>query len=478
MSARLAREKASDNLINNLLPRVEFKDVPPISVYCCKCGNVLQRPLQLSCGHRCCTRCEKDIPVNEAGQKHCPVDDELIEMKFPDISALTEIMFLLCYCVSKDEGCAWEGKLLDLEDHLKLCDFSPNLPCPWSGVHCDFTGSKKQLEEHLKGSSTKHNSLFATFLSQIVESFDAGKHSMNELRNLSSKLRNRLDNASDNVKATQVALNETLNFLNQQGLKQADLRTWYADVDRRLTSLERDGLPEMRQLEGRIKDLFEKVEKQQSMLKDATTGSKAPQLSSLLQTKKQVEEKTANLEKTGKQHHSTLQDIDLKIRLFQSATFNGNYIWKLDNLKNRFAGALSGTIGELYTPPLYTSPFGYKFSVKVLLYGDPKDRESGISSTPFISLYFVLMKGDYDEILSYPFKYPITITLENLSKKDNISHKIIPDEKIHFQQPFSEMNPAIGFSKFCSHEKLHSDGFIKDDAIYFKIVVDKPDDVP
>ena len=50
--ARLAREKATNNLIENLLPKVTFTEPPGSSILCLLCKGILRNPMQLSCGHR------------------------------------------------------------------------------------------------------------------------------------------------------------------------------------------------------------------------------------------------------------------------------------------------------------------------------------------------------------------------------------------------------------------------------------------
>ena len=46
-----------------------------------------------------------------------------------------------------------------------------------------------------------------------------------------------------------------------------------------------------------------------------------------------------------------LNDLDLKIRLYQSSTTDGSYMWKLDSLEKRVDDAIMGVTTELYTPP-------------------------------------------------------------------------------------------------------------------------------
>ena len=132
----------------------------------------------------------------------------------------------------------------------------------------------------------------------------------------------------------------------------------------------------------------------------------------------------------------------------------------------RFA---EGINAELYTPPLYTSPFGYKYSAKVVL-----GAKGGSGETAqHMAFYIVIMQGDYDEILQFPFPYPIKITLLNMSAgRADIERTLYPDPaKLHFQKPYKNMNPAIGFSRFCSHSELTRGGFVREDTIYFRIEI-------
>ena len=52
---------------------------------------------------RVCKECEENFAPNENGERLCPKDGELIEGKFPDGSALREVMNLECHCTAQQE---------------------------------------------------------------------------------------------------------------------------------------------------------------------------------------------------------------------------------------------------------------------------------------------------------------------------------------------------------------------------------------
>ena len=60
-----------------------------------------------------------------------------------------------------------------------------------------------------------------------------------------------------------------------------------------------------------------------------------------------------------------------------------------------------------YSTPFYTGPDGYKLQLRVHANGD------GSGEGTHVSVYVHLMKGEYDHMLTWPFKCDITIRLLN-----------------------------------------------------------------
>ena len=62
---------------------------------------------------------------------------------FPDRFVRREIEGVVVCCSHQQEGCKWEGRLANLEDHLKACEFVSK-ECPNCGLVLMF----EQLELH------------------------------------------------------------------------------------------------------------------------------------------------------------------------------------------------------------------------------------------------------------------------------------------------------------------------------------------
>ena len=128
----------------------------------------------------------------------------------------------------------------------------------------------------------------------------------------------------------------------------------------------------------------------------------------------------------------------------------------------------------LYSQPFYTSYCGYKMCGLVYLNGD------GMGKGTHLSLFFSLMRGEYDALLEWPFRQTVTLSLLDQSPgRRDLSHTIRPDPtSSSFRRPSTEMNIAFGCPMFISNNDLRNSRFLKDDTLYIKIVVDTADLVP
>ena len=387
------------------------------------------------------------------------------------MSALTEIMHLTCFCLSREDGCSWQGLLLELEDHINDCEFAIQRKCPYHEFHCVFTGNVRNMEKHLEEDCVKHDSLLATSLKELLNSFEENRTILHNIKDKTSGIEKTLAETNKETSALQSMLDETAAVINGKDMKTTKLKEQMNKLEELIESSEKKKSTFVA-FHDKFKELQKNVENRINFANHGEKKSSGNKEKSAVDTKKGLVDKVKRLGESNKAHETQLTDLSIKIRIFQCSSNDGRYIWKLDNLRNRFTEALSGKVDELYTPPLYTSAFGYKYSAKVMLYGT-KDKVVN-NNVKHLSFYIVIMQGDYDEILQFPFPYPISITLLNTSKKADITHTLYPDpNKVHFQKPYKNMNPAIGFSRFCSHDRLYSDGFVKNDAVYFKIIVDK-----
>ena len=108
-----------------------------------------------------------------------------------------------------------------------------------------------------------------------------------------------------------------------------------------------------------------------------------------------------------------------------------------------------------YSTPFYTGPDGYKLHMEV----DADGRSSGKGS--HVSVYVCLMKGEYDQVLTWPFKCDITIQLLNWREDKGHVEKTVPfndSYNIKYRERVMEGDKAPsgwGYPKFISHSDLY-----------------------
>jgi len=104
------------------------------------------------------------------------------------------------------------------------------------------------------------------------------------------------------------------------------------------------------------------------------------------------------------------------------------------------------------------------------LYGD------GDARGTHMSIFFVILKGKYDAILTWPFDFPVIFCLFDQSGQGcHIIDAFHPDIRSpSFQRPCSKENIARGILKFFSLAVIKQQGnrYVQNDTMYIKIMVD------
>ena len=105
---------------------------------------------------------------------------------------------------------------------------------------------------------------------------------------------------------------------------------------------------------------------------------------------------------------------------------------------------------------------------RVYLNGD------GIGRGTHLSFFFVLMRGEYDALLPWPFQQKVTLCLldQNQSNPRPVIETFRPDPaSSSFQRPTGEMNVASGCPLFIPLSSLIGSTYCKDDTMFLKITV-------
>ncbi|XP_066451706.1 TNF receptor-associated factor 5 isoform X2 [Eleutherodactylus coqui] len=173
-------------------------------------------------------------------------------------------------------------------------------------------------------------------------------------------------------------------------------------------------------------------------------------------------------------HMSQLNSNEERFRLLEGTCYNGKLIWKITDYERKKKEAVEGRVVSIYSQHFYTSRCGYRLCARAYLNGDGSGKGS------FLSLYFVVMRGEFDSLLSWPFKQKVTLMLIDQSgKKNHIIDVFKADpHSSSFKRPEGEMNIASGCPRFVSHTQLENPKnacYVKEDTIFIKVAVDLTD---
>ena len=147
-----------------------------------------------------------------------------------------------------------------------------------------------------------------------------------------------------------------------------------------------------------------------------------------------------------------------------------SFIMKIENYNKQLEEAKTTEKSICSNPHIIC---GFKMRLMVYLNGN------GTAKRTHMSVFFQLMKGEFDDCLEWPFNKLISLVLIDPDHKDKC-HKLLlydPQKKFdkkmtYYGKPDTVVNPPWGFAEFVTHEKLHADGFIKNDTLYIRTVIE------
>ncbi|XP_062854552.1 TNF receptor-associated factor 1 [Trichomycterus rosablanca] len=471
-----------------------------------------------------CTKCKED-PKHDSNAEVLTLDQF-----FNDVAITKEILELGVHCVNP--GCSWRSTLKDFEEHQSQCEYAlipcnvgcglmvlrktlathleqgcPNNKtlcprcsnsltpselqkhlcpsakekkqakvekrqkenkhenaksreiCTFSEVGCTFKGNVEKVREHERCSSASHLQLLLAALRGLRSSvtsppersvqypgLDLLLHGQNST-SLRSRTRGELemDSGDGGVSDTALSLHEN----------QAEL-----EVGQQLHALQQ----RLQIIENIIAALNHEVEKTQI---NVTTLDRHAHNNR--QVTEHLEAKVAEQEQKLIRKDMHIASLQQSICAQRDISYDGTLLWKICNVSQKLREAASGQKSSQYSAAFYTSRYGFKVCMRLYMYGD------GVGKGTHMSLFFVIIKGEYDPLLSWPFKHKVTFFLIDQSQREHVIDTFRPDlSSVSFRRPVSEMNVASGCPLFCPLAKLRSSkhAYCKDDTLFLKCVVD------
>lgn len=326
--------------------------------------------------------------------------------------------------------------------------------CPFAGVGCSFKGSAKFMQEHEVTSQATHLNLLLEFMKQWKAQLGSGLGSgpMALERNLSDlQLQAAVEVAGDlEVDCYRAPCSENQEELALQHFMKEKL---LADLEGKL-----------RVFENIVAVLNKEVEASHLALAASIHQSQLDRELIL-----SLEQRVMDLHQTLAQKDQALGKLEQSLRLMEEASFDGTFLWKITNVTRRCHESACGRTVSLFSPAFYTAKYGYKLCLRLYLNGD------GTGKRTHLSLFIVIMKGEYDALLPWPFRNKVTFMLLDQNNREHAIDAFRPDlSSASFQRPQSETNVASGCPLFFPLNRLQSPkhAYVKDDTMFLKCIVE------
>ncbi|CAF0863262.1 unnamed protein product [Adineta steineri] len=197
-----------------------------------------------------------------------------------------------------------------------------------------------------------------------------------------------------------------------------------------------------------------------------------------------IKENFGNMKKSVEEQNSLIDRIKTTFENFQKdnlamqskinnnnlSSHDGTHLWKITNINEKIEDAKSGKQIYIDSEPFYSSPAGYKMCLRLYLDGDGSTRRT------HVSLFFILMRGEYDAILKFPFCFNVIFCLmDQTDKKQHIIDVFRPDVISNsFQRPQTNTNTPSGIPKFAPTTIFQQENnpYIRDNTMFIRVIVD------
>ncbi|XP_048368099.1 TNF receptor-associated factor 1 [Sphaerodactylus townsendi] len=513
-SAAGSPEPDADDEAPSGYPLCICEGAPDPKYLCGRCQRVLREALQTLCGHRYCKAClawlvrNHNNPICQSCKQDDPdtIDEETllsVEKAFSDGAINKEISELSVRCVVP--GCTWTGIMKALEDHQRTCEYAL-IPCH---AGCGQAVMRKKLAEHLQDecvNTTLHSSRHqktADSKHQTLWAVSTDKDSCRFSRIGCSFKGNRKERQEHEKSAMGMHLVLLLQHANQLKGNPHPAGSGGADSCFKAAkalngifmslqlppALDMDAFPGLPLYEGEAGwqallrgkvvplldsklQVFENIVSVLSKEMDASRQKIAAfrgQRGLDQDTIRGLELKIADLQRCLAQKEVALGRLQQKLLLSAEASYDGAFLWKITDVHQKCYEAVSRKVCSFQSPAFYTARYGYKLCMRLYLNGEGRGKGT------HLSLFLVLLRGEYDVLLEWPFTYKITFMLLDQNNEDHLTSTFYTDPTSpSSQRPVTSMNEACGCPRFLSLAKLQSlkYTYLKDGTLFLKCIAE------
>lgn len=404
---------------------------PDLKYLCSICHDVLRQPCQNVCGHRFCRRgvAKRLETTNAFPCPQCEIegedDDEarFVKEVYPDNAARRDLFKQKARCINPN--CTWEDIFKNYDKHDEECPHKL-MPCN----KCSTEVPRSQMETHLSSECPMRSS-GCTGCAEHIRKITAN------VQSLAEKLQ-RLEVTgarSSSQEPTGNLIGEVKKLEQKNKILEASVKVFHKEILKN-------------------QELIATLERQRRLDREMLDA---------------MDKKCRDIERMVSMSDINIKETELRISSIENACYDGKYLWKLTDFSRKRQDAIEGRTTSIYSEPFFTHRTGYKMCVRLYLNGD------GLGKGTHLSLFFVLMRGQYDTLLPWPFRQKVTFKFIDQSNHEHQVDCFRPDPtSTSFKRPNSDMNIASGCPLFMPLTLLENPqyAFVRDDTAFIHISVD------
>ena len=465
----------------------EFIERPKeLTTDCPICLQILRDPFQVTCcGNSFCKSCV------QSDKKSCPTCNEAGFDVFPDKRLRRSLYAFAVRCVHQKSGCEWIGELGELDGHLNMnpelggqlvgCEFAAvacthcceylqrrhvhaheSESCPQRPFSCDYCKDYGSMYEDVVNN---HWPVCKCYPVPCPNECGVSPERQNVETHVNTVCPLTVVNCDFHYAGCEVQLvrKDMLTHLAESLLSHLSLLALHNQQLTQLTIQQKESLEESLH---KIQELEREKQTQATVIGELQILSETSkrEIEALKQTMNDdVEQQVAELRKQRDQDRASLRTL-----------LQHTGMLPLEFTMTSFE-EMKKSNGRRYGPTFYTHPQGFKMCLKV--YANGLGRGEGTH----ISVYAYLMRGEFDDLLKWPFRGSVVFQLCNqLEDKYHFGYTInfskTTDLKYISRVTSGERaESAWGTYTLIAHNDLNfnpvkNSQYLKDDCFHFRII--------
>ena len=149
------------------------------------------------------------------------------------------------------------------------------------------------------------------------------------------------------------------------------------------------------------------------------------------------------------------------------------FVWKIPNFQAVYHRAVTGEQEVVTSEPFYLFRCGYRLKIKMRPNGGASNRQLNTKfKGKFLSLYVIVVPGDYDWMLPWPFTEGVRVTLIDQNPRQDLREDIskVVDFKLgQVLRPLKDDDVGLGIGSFVEQNVLQTRFYLYNNTMFIMV---------